>query len=75
MQKTVGTAISNITAYAINATTVYMASDMGDLEKAAFGAEKSTWVARGLGKISSLVVDAGNVYAATETCKVLKVGL
>jgi hypothetical protein len=75
-QKTAGTAIGNVTAYAINDTTVYLASDMGDLEKAAFGAEKSTWLARGLGKVSSLVVDATSVYAATEeTCKVLKTAL
>lgn len=37
--------LGNVTAYAINATTVYFASDPGDLEKAAFGAEKATWMA------------------------------
>jgi hypothetical protein len=74
-QKTAGTGLGNITAYAINATTAYFGSDTGDLEKAAFGAEKSIWMARGLGKLSSIVLDATSVYAATDQCKILKTAL
>lgn len=74
-QKTAGQALNNVTAYAINATTVYLASDMGDLEKAAFGAEKSTWMARGLDKVTSLVLDDANVYLANDKCKILKTAL
>lgn len=74
-QKTAGTGLGNITAYALNATTVYFASDTGDLEKAAFGAEKATWMARALGKVSSIVLDETSLYASTDACKVLKTAL
>jgi hypothetical protein len=74
-QKTAGQALNNVTAYAINATTAYFASEMGDLEKAAFGDEKSTWMARGLDKVTSLVLDDQNVYLATDKCKILKTAL
>jgi hypothetical protein len=73
--KSVGTPVEgNVTAYAINATskTAYFASETGNFEKSAFTAETPTWVARGLGKVSSIVLDDASVYLATADCKILK---
>ena len=59
------------TAFAFNATTVYVASDAGDLEKAAFGVQPSQRLARNLGRIDSIVLDDVNVYFSTVGGKIM----
>lgn len=73
--KGVGTPVEgNVTAFAINSTskTSYFASETGNFEKSAFDAESPTWVARGLGKVSSVALDDASFYIATDACKILK---
>jgi hypothetical protein len=73
--KSVGAPVEgNVTAYAINSTskTSYFASDTGNFEKSAFDAEMPTAIARGLGKVSSVVLDGTSFYLATPECKILK---
>jgi hypothetical protein len=62
------------TAFAINATSVYVGSDMGDLGKSPIGTDMISQLARGLGMITSIVVDDTSVYVAAD-CKILKAPL
>lgn len=62
------------TAFAINATSVYVGSDMGDFGKSPIGTDMIAQLARGLKTISSIVVDDTSVYVAAE-CKILKAPL
>jgi hypothetical protein len=62
------------TAFAINATSVYLGTDMGDFGKSPIGTDMITQLARGLKTISSIVVDDTSVYVAAE-CKILKAPL
>lgn len=78
-QKTAANSLGDIMAYAITATTAYVASapagtEKVDLEKATFEAETSTWLARNLDPVSSIITDATSVYVASG-CKILKTAL
>jgi len=62
---------SSATAFAFNATTVYLASESGDLEKAPFAVEPAQWLARNLGRVDSIVLDDVNVYFSTARGKIM----
>jgi hypothetical protein len=67
-----------VTAFAFNATNAYFASAMGDLEKSALLSTEpanNVWMARALGTVKSIVVDATSVYLSTDKCKILKAAL
>jgi hypothetical protein len=59
----------NVSAYDIDATSVYYAA-AGNIESAVF-AEDSVWLARGQGEVSSLVVDATNIYWSNDSCAIM----
>jgi hypothetical protein len=63
-----------VTAYAVTPTAVYFADADQNFQKAALGDEMPTWLARGLGMVSSMVVDDTSVYLASG-CKILKAPL
>jgi hypothetical protein len=71
-----GPARGIVTAFAIDGTDAgtsewtYFASFTGELEKAVVGSERATWMARGLGTGTSIVLDDQNVYVATKDCHV-----
>lgn len=66
---------SPVIAFAIDsaAKMAYIATMDGSFEKSAFDKadQEATWVARGLPKVSSVVVDATSVYLSS-ACKILK---
>ena len=59
-------------AFAVAFPDLYIASLEGDIEQSTLSGETSTWLARGLGQVTSLVADDDYVYAASG-CSVFSV--
>jgi hypothetical protein len=74
-QSNAGSSIESekITAFAINATTVYLGAG-ANIEKATFG-EDAIRLARGQGAVHSMVLDATSVYWSTDACAINKTAL
>lgn len=62
------------TAFALGGQKVYFGSDLGDLGKGTILADEVIPMARNLGRITSMVVEPGGVYVASE-CRILKAPL
>jgi hypothetical protein len=63
-----------VTAFALSATHVYYADSDENFQKAALGDVDSTWLARNVGTVTSIVTDATSVYLASG-CNIMKAPL